>query len=47
MKTQARDHLMWWVAGAFALLLTAWTTFFVIAAHNRVPEVPIVKGAVR
>jgi hypothetical protein len=32
---------MWWVGGAFAVLIGAWTTFFVIASNNRVQEVPL------
>jgi len=43
MKKQGPDRLMWWVGGAFAVLISAWTTFIVIAAHHRVPEVPLVE----
>lgn len=43
MNKEPPDRLMWWVGGAFAVLVAAWVTFFVIAANNRVPEVPLEK----
>lgn len=42
MKDRPKDRLMWWVAGAFALMLGAWTVLFIVAAKHRVAEVPIV-----
>jgi hypothetical protein len=30
-----------WAGLAFGLMLAAWITFFVIAAHNKVEEVPL------
>ncbi len=32
-----------WVLAAFALQAAAWTTWFVIASHHRVQEVPLVR----
>lgn len=40
-ETGRSGGLMWWVAGAFALLLTAWSAFFYVASRHRVPEVPL------
>ncbi len=42
-----KDRLLWWVAGAFALLITAWATFFVIASRQHVAEVPLERGPAR
>lgn len=36
-----RNHVLWFAAGAFSLLIAAWTAFFIVAAHHRVPEVPV------
>ena len=41
LQTSGTGGLMWWVAGAFALLLTAWSAFFYVASRHRVPEVPL------
>jgi hypothetical protein len=47
MKTKSTGMLWWWVAGAFALLLTAWTAMFIVAAHHPVREVPLAKDSAR
>lgn len=44
---EAKDRLLWWVGGAFALLFAAWTTFFVIASRQHVAEVPLERGPAR
>lgn len=39
-----RPHRLWpWVLAAFALQAAAWTTWFIIASHHRVQEVPLVQ----
>ncbi len=46
MKTTAKnERLTWlwvWVAGAFLVMLAAWTVMFTLAAKNHVEEVPVV-----
>ncbi len=40
--TRLRPSRLWlWVLAAFALQLTAWTAWFVIAQHHQVEEVPL------
>jgi hypothetical protein len=41
MIVKKYSGLWLWVGLAFGLMLAAWTTFFVIAAHNKVEEVPL------
>jgi len=41
MNTRKNNGLWLWVGLAFGLLLAAWTALFVIAAHNKVEEVPL------
>jgi hypothetical protein len=44
--TETRNPLLWWVGGAFAVLILAWAVFFVIASRHKVEEVPLQsKGA--
>ncbi len=43
MNTKANNSLLWWVAGAFSVLLIAWAVLFMVAAKHPVPEVPLVK----
>ena len=38
----ARSRLWLWFIAAFALQLAAWTTWFAIASHHKVQEVPLV-----
>jgi heme/copper-type cytochrome/quinol oxidase subunit 2 len=38
------SRLWWWFVAAFILQALAWTAWFIIAAHNRVAEVPLVTG---
>lgn len=41
-EPKARKSRPWiWVFVAFLVQLAAWTAWFVIAAHNRVEEVPL------
>lgn len=48
MKTKSKNgRLMWWVAAAFALLLTAWTAMFVAASQTPVASVPLVTREAR
>lgn len=41
MADKKHRSLMIWVGLAFALLIAAWVTFFVIAAKHPVEEVPL------
>jgi len=41
MVVKKHNGLWLWVGLAFGLLLAAWITFFVIAAHHKVEEVPL------
>lgn len=42
-----RPSRLWlWVVAAFALQAAAWTTWFILAAHHRVAEVPLETPAV-
>ena len=41
MAAKSGNALWAWVGLAFGLMLAAWTAFFVIAAHNKVEEVPL------
>lgn len=41
MKKASGDRLLWLAAGAFAVLLAAWTVFFVIARNHPVASVPL------
>ena len=36
-----RPRLWWWIAGAIALHLLAWTAWFTIASRHPVDEVPL------
>jgi len=38
---KSRNGLWVWVGLAFGLMLAAWSALFVIAAHNKVEEVPL------
>lgn len=38
------SRLWWWFVAAFILQVLAWTAWLVIAAKNRVAEVPLVTG---
>jgi len=38
---KSRNGLWVWVGLAFGLMLAAWVTLFVIAAKNKVEEVPL------
>jgi uncharacterized protein involved in exopolysaccharide biosynthesis len=40
-STKPRNGLWFWVGLAFGLMLAAWAALFVIAAHNKVEEVPL------
>ena len=42
-SASSSSRLWLWVLLAFALQLTAWTAWFVIAAHHHVEEVPLVQ----
>jgi hypothetical protein len=44
VKSLPKNSVLWFAAAGFALLLVAWTAFFIVAAHNRVPEVPLASG---
>jgi len=38
----AKPSRLWlWFIAAFVLQALAWTTWFIIAAHNKVEEVPL------
>lgn len=37
----AKSRLWMWFVAAFMLQAAAWTTWFVIASHHRVAEVPL------
>ncbi len=41
MNKPRRSRLWLWVLAAFAVQLTAWTAWFVVAAHHPVAEVPL------
>lgn len=41
MADKKRSPLMLWVGLAFAVLIAAWVTFFVIAAKHPVEDVPL------
>jgi len=41
MNIKPRTSLWFWVGLAFGLMLAAWTALFIIAAHNKVEEVPL------
>jgi hypothetical protein len=42
----AKPSRLWlWFVAVFALQLAAWTTWFIIASHNKVAEVPLVGSA--
>lgn len=41
MADKPRSPLMLWVCLAFAVLIAAWATFFVIAAKHPAEEVPL------
>ncbi len=47
MKTKTDNRVLWWAAFAFALLISAWTALFTIAAHHRVAETPLVTSPPR
>jgi len=40
-RIKPHNGLWLWVGLAFGLMLAAWVTLFVIAAHNKVEEVPL------
>jgi hypothetical protein len=39
-----RSRLWLWVVAAFAVQLTAWTIWLVIASKHRVQEIPVLKS---
>jgi len=41
MAGEQRSSLMLWAGLAFAVLIAAWATFFVIAAKHPAEEVPL------
>ncbi len=42
MNEAGKKSRLWlWVVAAFALQCAAWAAWFIIAANNRVAEVPI------
>ncbi len=44
----AKPSRLWlWFVAAFAIQAAAWTTWFVIASHHKVQEVPLVKNGGR
>ena len=47
MSAAKPSRLWWWFVAAFALQLAAWTAWFVIAAQNKVAEVPLATSPVR
>lgn len=43
-----RPSRLWlWIVAAFALQALAWTTWLVIASHNKVEEVPVIPAQSR
>jgi hypothetical protein len=40
---RTRSWLWLWVVGAFVLQGAGWTAWFVIASHNKVEAVPLVR----
>ena len=47
MNDRKPCRLWLWIVAAFALQLGAWTTWFVIASHHKVAEVPLVTHPAR
>jgi hypothetical protein len=41
MKNNGKNTPLWWAAFGFALLVSVWFIFFVVAAHHRVADVPL------
>ena len=41
MTAKSNNGLWVWVGLAFGLMFAAWGTFFAIAAHHKVEEVPL------
>jgi hypothetical protein len=41
MVVKKHNGLWVWVGLAFGLMLAAWATFFAIASHHKVEEVPL------
>lgn len=40
--TNKRPSRLWlWIVAAFVIQAMAWTAWFIIAAHNKVEEVPL------
>ena len=46
MKT-SRNTVLYWAAGAFAVLIAAWIALFYIASRNRVIPVPVSNQSIR
>lgn len=44
MPTEKKSKLWLFFVAAFALQFAAWTAWFIVAKHNPVQEVPLVKG---
>jgi hypothetical protein len=43
MSTKTKSSKLWlWIVAAIVLQLAAWTIWFMIAAHHKVEEVPLV-----
>ena len=41
-ETGKRPSRLWlWIVAAFVIQALAWTSWFIIAAHNKVEEVPL------
>lgn len=39
--TKPSNAILWWAMLGFALMFSAWTVLFVVAAHHRIAEVPL------
>lgn len=44
---EKKSKIWLWLVALMGLQLIAWTTWFVIASHHRVAEVPLVNSAPR
>ena len=46
--TDAKPSRLWlWVLAAFALQLTAWAAWFIVASRNNVEEVPLATAPIK
>lgn len=46
-KRPRGSRVWWWVVAAFALQFAAWTAWLIIAAHQKIEEVPLATGSSR